>query len=78
MLYLKTQAWRKVTAAWDNLKSHRLAEWLYIGISSKQWCIAKNRSGYTLNETPKASRTEPPKAARQEGNGEGMPSFPAD
>ena len=36
-----------------------------------QWCIAKNRGGYTLIETPKASRIEPPKAARGEGNGQG-------
>jgi len=41
--------------------------------AGRQWCIAKNRGGYTLNETPKASRIEPPKAARGEGNGKGVP-----
>ena len=40
--------------------------------ASDQWCIAKNRGGYTLIETPKASRIEPPKAARGEGNGDGV------
>ena len=49
--------------------------------AGRQWCIAKNRGGYTLNETPKASRIEPPKAsrieppkaARGEGNGKEVP-----
>ena len=38
--------------------------------------LLKNKGGYTLNETPKASRIEPPKAARGEGNGGFPPPQP--